>query len=324
MCKGNTWTFVQNAHKSLELAVADNLELEGEDVRAVVDVGRGGRIASLVIRGRELLVPSYDDEDRSIRWGSFLMAPWPGRLVDGRLHPSWGSLDRSAPATDPGQPVHPIQLPRNHGRHAIHGVVFDRPWRVEAVGTDACALSIELDRSRWPFGGRVRQRLALVGRRLEISAEVEADEPMPAALGWHPWFRRALRPESDPRGVRLRLRADGIVERDGMVPMGRVRSIGGAAALADGPELGRRRLDDAFVGVTEPPVIDWPGLRLTLEIGPPLSVVTVYTPREALCVEPQTAWPNALGLPRPAGLAAGVVLVEPGRPLRVAWSMRWH
>ncbi|HJW22489.1 MAG TPA: hypothetical protein VJ506_08690 [Candidatus Limnocylindrales bacterium] len=303
--------------------MADNLELAGEDARAVVDVDRGGRLASLEIRGCELLVLPSDGEDRSIRWGSFLMAPWPGRLADGRLHRSWGRPDGRGRPTDPTQPVDPIQLPRNHGRHAIHGVVFDRAWRVEAVATDACELSIELDRSRWPFGGRVRQRLALVGRRLELSAEVEADEPMPAALGWHPWFRRSLQVEDDPGRVRLRLRADGVVERDRMIPTGRVRSPAGPADLADAPELGRRRLDDAFVGVTEAPVIDWPNLRLTLEIAPPLSVVTVYTPREALCVEPQTAWPNALGLPRPAGLAAGAFLVEPGRPLRAVWSMRW-
>lgn len=303
--------------------MVDYLELAGADARAVVDVSRGGRLASLEIRGCELLVPPYDGEDRSIRWGSFLMAPWAGRLADGRLHPSWGRPEGSGWTIDPAQPVGPIQLPRNHGRHAIHGVVFDRAWRVEAVATDACELSIELDRSRWPFGGRVRQRLALVGRRLELSAEVVADEPMPAAVGWHPWFRRSLRAEDDPGRVRLGLRAAGILERVGMVPTGRVRSPAGVADLADAPELGRRRLDDAFVGVTEAPVIDWPNLRLTLEIGPPLSVVTVYSPREALCVEPQTAWPNALGLSRPAGLAAGAVLVEPGRPLRAAWSMRW-
>ncbi len=298
----------------------EHLELVRDTARVVVDVTRGGRLASLEVAGRELLVAAPDAADRSMRWGSFLMAPWPGRLANGRIGPGW-RLDHgrgSRALTDP------IQLARNHGRHAIHGAVFDVPWQIDAASRDACGLSVALGPRRWPFPGRVRQRLALRRGRLDLAAEVEADAPMPAALGWHPWFLRARHPGDDPRAVRVRLRAGGVLERQAMIPTGRVVAPSGSAELGDGPALGSRRLDDAYVDVFEPPVIDWPdGFRLTLEIAPPLSTVTVYTPRDALCVEPQTAWPNALGLTREAGLAAGAMLVEPERPLRAAWSLRW-
>ena len=293
------------------MAVTDPtvVELAVDDARAVVDLERGGRLASLRVGGRELLVAPPDPSDRSIRWGSFLMAPWAGRLADGRLR--WAGEMR--------------HLPRNHGRHAIHGTVFDRAWRLAGVEGDGpparCRLEIELDRDRWPFGGSVRQAIALRPDRLELSAEVIATRPMPAALGWHPWFRRTIGAE-DP-GVRLQVAARGRLERRAMIPTGRILPATGSADLRDGPILGRRRLDDAFVGVSEPPVLAWAELRLTFELAPPLDVVTVFTPWNAVCVEPQTAWPNALALEGADAERAGVAVVEPGRPLRAGWTLRW-
>jgi aldose 1-epimerase len=316
MCKGRPYRiFVREPDKSPEVRVAASnhqatIELATGDAVAVVDLARGGRLGSLRVRGRELLVTAPDATDRTIHWGSFLMAPWVGRLADGRLR--WRGES--------------IQLPRNHGRHAIHGTVFDRAWQLDGMGpagdARACELSVVLDRHRWPFGGIVRQRLALHPGRLELSAEISATEPMPAAVGWHPWFRRTIG-RDDASIVRLRLRGAGMLERRAMIPTGRILPASGPADLTTGPELGRRRLDDAFVGLTQPPVLAWPELRLTLEIASPLTVVTVYTPWNAVCVEPQTAWPNALALDDGDAERAGAALVEPGRPLRVGWSLRW-
>lgn len=282
-------------------------ELASGEARAIVDVARGGRLASLVVDGRELLIGPPDADDRSMGWGSFLMAPWPGRLAQGRLQFGGRTL----------------QLQRNHGRHAIHGTTFDEPWRLDAASPDACRLSVTLDPDRLPFGGTVRQALTLAPGRLSMAAEIDAEEPMPAALGWHPWFRRTLGQGPDG-GVRLRLRADGVLERRAMIPTGLVMPVAGRTDLAAGPPLGRRRLDDVFVGVREPPLLAWPELQLRFELDEHLRVVTVYTPAAAVCVEPQTAWPNALGLAGGAAERAGAVIVEPGRPLRARWTLRWQ
>src|SRR4029077_4118927 len=50
-------------------------------VRATVDLARGGRLASLVVDGRELLVT---EGYGPIAWGSFPMAPFAGRVRNGR------------------------------------------------------------------------------------------------------------------------------------------------------------------------------------------------------------------------------------------------
>ena len=78
----------------------------------------------------QLLVGPPSDDDRSIYWGCFLMAPWPGRLAGGRF--DWRGRT--------------IQLRRTHGRHAIHGLTWDRPWSLDDAAADVAELSIELPR----------------------------------------------------------------------------------------------------------------------------------------------------------------------------------
>jgi aldose 1-epimerase len=239
--------------------------------RVVIDPARGGRLASWTVDGEELLVGPPDDVDASIHWGCFLMAPWPGRLAGGRFE--WRGRT--------------IQLRRTHGRHAIHGLTWNRAWSVHAASADAATLSIELPRAEWPMGGRVRQRVAVTDSGVRLEAEIEADEPMPAALGWHPWFLR----RGDPR---LRVDAAAYQRTDGMIPTGETVPVSGRTDLGRGPRLGRRRLDLAYVDANSPAVITWPGLELQIEFEPSPSPLVVYTPPDSFCVEPLTAPPNAL------------------------------
>ena len=72
----------------------------------------------------------------------FPMAPWAGRVRDGRF--TFDGVEH--------------QLPLNKPPHAIHGIVRDRRWEVDArVGHGRRSWSVELV-DPWPFGGRVVQR----------------------------------------------------------------------------------------------------------------------------------------------------------------------
>lgn len=230
------------------------------------------------------------------------MAPWPGRLANGRLH--WRGRE--------------IQLQPNHGRHAIHGVVFDAAWAVTAWDATSAALSLDLDPARWPFEGSVRQTYAIDGGGLSITAEIRAGEPMPAALGWHPWFRRW------PDDARVTVLADHVLETRELIPTGNVLPVAGRTDLRHGPLLGSRHLDDAFVDATGPATIEWPDLTLRVEFEPPIRVVTVYTPPHAICIEPQTARANALGLEPAASRAAGAVSLEADESLAATMRLSWE
>ena len=75
--------------------------------------------------------------------------------------------------------------------------------------------------------------------------------------------------------------------------------------------------DDCFTDLRRPPVLRWPRfLELTIESDCPTWVV--YTvPDHAICVEPQTAPPDALN----TGTAS---IVIPGRPLASEMTWTWR
>jgi aldose 1-epimerase len=257
----------------------EGLVLEAPGVRAFVLPADGGRLGSLTVDGRELLVT--ESSDGPISWGCYPMAPWAGRI----RHGEFAFRGR----------VH--RLPLTMAPHAIHGTAFDRPWRV----VDAATITVELD-ARWPFRGRVTQRFALDADGLEVAMTLEADEPMPAVLGWHPWFRRVLAEGDEP--LALAFTADEMLVRDAeQIPTGE------RIPPPPGP------WDDAFTGIREQPVIEWPG-RLRLEISSTCPWLVVYTmPLHAVCVEPQSGPPNGPNL--------APEVVEPGAPLTHVMRWRW-
>jgi aldose 1-epimerase len=279
-------------------ALVAALELRAGPSRAFLDPVRGGRVASWVVDGEELLVGPPHEADSSIHWGCFVMAPWPGRLANARFE--WGGRT--------------IQLRRTHGRHAIHGLTWNRPWVVEAVTAASASLSIELPHDEWPMGGRVRQRVRLGPSSLRLEAEIEAHHPMPAALGWHPWFRS----RGDPR---LRVEAATYAVTVGMVPTGAAAEARGSADLRAGPRLGRRRLDLAYLEARSPAVVTWPDQELRIAFEPAPAPFVVYTPRGSFCVEPLTAPPNALALGSRERRQAGVRELGAGERLSATMTL---
>ena len=144
------------------------MQLAAEGCAATFDPADGGRLSSFRVGDHELLVAHGKDVFHS---GSFVIAPWVGRLRDARLN--YGGAQ--------------YQFTANSGPHALHGLVTDRPWQVTGDGE----LSIELG-DPWPWPCRVVQRAELSARRATFRIEVHARADMPAAVGWHPWFVRRL------------------------------------------------------------------------------------------------------------------------------------
>jgi len=253
------------------------LRLSAPGVEAVVDLAAGGRVASLVIDGRELLRTTRDGP---LDWGSFPMAPYAGRIRDAEFTFA-GRLWR-LPATMPP--------------HAIHGTVLDRRWHA----IDDATIAIELGPD-WPFTGGVVQRFELTADSLTCRMELHADEPMPASIGWHPWFLRHL--EGTTGELELDVEPGAMYARD-------AAGIATAELVQPGPEP----WDDCFTDLRRPPVLRWPGfLEMTIESDCPDWVIYT-TPPDALCVEPQTAPPNALDV--------DPTVVQPGKPLTA--EMTWH
>jgi aldose 1-epimerase len=251
-----------------------------------VSPAAGGRLASLVVRGTELLARTGDDP---MAWGCFPMVPYAGRIRDGTFEFEGRRVDL------------PLALPPHGG----HGTVLDRAWTVD----DERTISIDLGPS-WPFGGRVVQDFDLLEDALQLSLTLLADEPMPGALGWHPWFPRRLtgtseRPTQPSAPAVLRFDATSMFVRDAEgIPTGEL--------VAPTP----RPWDDCFTGLRSAPRITWPGV-LSLELTSSCEFWVVYDePPDTICVEPQSSPPDFVHL--------DPVVVWPGAPLTATMTWRWQ
>lgn len=247
------------------------LELRNESARVVVDTANGGRLASMQLFGREILVTHADNP---LHWGSYPMAPWAGRTRRGRFTHA----------------EEQFQLPITLAPHAIHGTVWNRPW----TQIDDNTLTIPLG-SDWPFAGRAEQRFFLEDNRLRLQLTLYADDqPYPASLGWHPFFLRNVGEGSD---ATLSFEALSMYDVDD-----EQISTGTLIDPTAGP------WDACFTNIRSQPVIDWRGF-LSLSLRSDLDHWVVYDLlAHALCVEPMSGPPNALNL-APRIVSPGAPLV---------------
>ncbi|MDH3705953.1 MAG: aldose 1-epimerase [Acidimicrobiia bacterium] len=238
------------------------MELASGRATAVVDLERGGRLASLAVDGHELLV-TEDATNDPMRWGCYPMVPWAGRVAYGRFE--WNGK------------LH--QLPVTLGPHAIHGTGYVSRWR--QVADDR--IDAELG-DPWPWSGWVESSFDLDDERFRWTLTVTNLDrgPFPVTAGWHPWFRRLV----GEREAELSFTAGAMLERDDAhIPTGRV------VEPTAGP------WDDCFADVDQPIRLAWSG-GPALELRSDCSHWVVYTePEHALCVEPQSAAPDAFNRP---------------------------
>ncbi|NRQ50846.1 aldose 1-epimerase [Aeromicrobium stalagmiti] len=232
--------------------------LHNDRVRAEIDPTRGARLVSLVIDGFEVLAHAEDPSvDPDIADGCFPMVPWAGRVRDGLLRDGSG--------------VH--QLPQTDGPNALHGLGHVAAWQAVAEGDYRLGIG-----APWPTSGTAALTYRLLDDGVSIELGWDDGTDGPCSIGLHPWFARRL---SAGEEAQLSLGATAMVERgpDGL-PTGRL------VDPTPGP------WDDCF-RVEGSPVLTWPGaLELTLSAATPWWVV-YDQPAGTICVEPQTAPPDA-------------------------------
>lgn len=244
-----------------------------------LDPANGGRIVSLEVDGVELLAPRQGSD--WLLWGCYPMVPWAGRVRDGQF----GFDDEE----------HQLEL--DLPPHAIHGVGYRASW--EQTGPATLHLNME---GLWPFGGGVEQRFEVSDQSLLVTMSVQATQRMPVMAGWHPCFLRRLS-TGDP--AELSFNAGYMWQRDDVgIPTGE------QVPVPAGP------WDDCFGDVAGSPVVRWPGFgSIWLESNMTSWVVYNEDP-DLVCVEPQSAAPDALN--------RNPVVLEPGETLDVWMRISWE
>jgi len=261
------------------------LKLTAADASLVIDPDNGGRVVSLTVDGLRLL-RTPDDDPGGGHWGSFVMAPWPGRTRRGRF-----TFDGVA-----------HQLEINSGDHSIHGTVRARPWKVDHADQRQVRMGCDFGPA-WPFPGWAGQHITLHDDRVDLELSLHAtDGRMPAAGGWHPWWQRRL-DRGEPAALELPAASMYVRDADGI-------AVPETVPPPPGP------WDDCFTDLSGPPILRWPGaLELAVESDCPC-VVVYDQPVEAICVEPQSAPPDVLN--------HDPAVAEPGQPVVVHSTWRFR
>ena len=278
----------------------DERHLEHAGFQLAVCPALGGAITRFAFDGFDLL-RRWDGSDQVRQTSCFVLAPYSNRVA--------GSHFAFAGT--------PYALRRNSPDHAlpIHGVGWKRAWQVDEQGPNQLTLSLEHDPGQgdasldWPFAFRLIHSLRLSDRGLDMTLElINTDaRAMPAGLGWHPFFPRHGQ-------IELAFAAKAVWLADAeQLPAEQV-AIPPQWDFQQMRPVETPGLDNNFTGWDGRARIAWPDrlLELTIETGPGLEYLIVYTPpgKDFIAVEPVSHANAALNRG-----GDGLESLEPGQTL---------
>ena len=256
---------------------------------------------------------------RPSRSGIPLLFPHPGRVA-GATYEWEGRRYRLEPMDGQG--------------NGIHGFVHTRPWRVidqnenrlkgefqASIDAPALLQHTADAPAQWPTDFRISAEytVAETTLRLRLLVENPSDQTLPFSLGAHPYFRV---PQSglSADDCLVRMPISQRWEVADLLPTGRKLPLADAGAYQVGRPFGELQLDDPFSGLIaegdhlEASVADPEGKnRCVIRFDTSFREIVAFTPphREAICIEPYTAAPDAIHLDQ-RGVDAGLRVLKPG------------
>ena len=264
----------------------------------------GGSIASFTWRGHDIMRrasgPGVLDS------GCFALVPFSNRIAASRFTFAGREVVLSPNHPDaPGEPV-------------LHGFGWLDFWSLAEAGRSHAVLVHDYAGGEWPWAYRATATFELgeAGLLAGLALENLGADPMPAGLGFHPYF--PLSPGTLYRGMH---RGEWQVGADCLPRQLAERTE--PADWWDGQPVATRAVDTVYTGREAELKIAWPtrGLRAVIEPSADLSFTTVYVPpgENFFCVEPVSHATDAFNHPAPAN---GMRVLEPGEAWTVSMRVR--
>jgi aldose 1-epimerase len=291
----------------------ETLILEQGESRCEIRPQIGGSIAGWTVQGQALLrsaTASSIAAANPFGMATFPLVPYSNRIGNAAF--TWDSEAIRLTRNFPPEP------------HSIHGVGFQRAWRVLDSGPDSALLQlIHKPDATWPFAFEARQRIAVTpsSLTLELSAANLAGHLAPLAFGHHPYM-----PWQDAL-LQFRAQRVWLVDDEGL-PSVSARPFG-KFDYCEPMSVSRGDIDHCYSGWDGTARVSWPGKKwaLSLQASDALrhAVVCIRREQEMLCFEPVPHMNNAINrrepenaMPQPAAGAtfrASIVFSAERRPI---------
>ena len=241
------------------------------------------------------------------------LAPWANRIDSDSYWANGRKYNLNLNAVD---------LRRDSNGLPIHGLLlFASAWQVTRLhaGADLAEVVSRLEfrkhpewMAQFPFAHTIEMTHRLANGVLEVRTSIQnqSSEPMPLAIGFHPWFQIPDCPR-DEWHLHLPVR-DHYTLSSKLIPTGETKPVD----FPDPLPLSGRSVDDVFGGVISSDEfwLEGRGQRVSVRFGPKFPIAIVYAPasRNVVCFEPMTAITNAFNLAH-AGIYKDLPSVAPGQ-----------
>lgn len=254
---------------------------------------------------------------RPSRSGMPILFPFGGRIKDARY--SFGGKDYHVTTAGDNAP------------NAIHGFVFNRPWRVtefaanRVTGEFQGSVDAPETLKDWPADYRIQVTYTVDGASLlvDVTLSNPGTSTLPYVFGLHPYFRVPLGGDSADACL-VTVPAERYWPLEQTLPIGEERAVDASRDLRAPRPFAGISLDDVLTGMTTAngiieTVVEDPqsGVRLRQTFTDEHHFCIVFTPphREAIAIEPYTGSPDLFRAPD-IGLEPHLGLLEPGQ--------HWH
>lgn len=252
----------------------------------------GGSVDAFTKNDRPILRTTQQGADNALDQAAYPLIPFSGRIDQG----TFTFNNRQ------------VQLPPNMSPepHAIHGQAWQSEWRVSSQSDSAATIALDYAGKDWPWRYRAEQtfELSKSGLTLSMSLRNQSDKPMPAGLGWHPFF-----PKDDAK-----LTADVALiwpSGDDMISLPPEHNAE-VDKLNEGAVVSALTLDNAFSARTQHAEMHWAEQprSVKLQASDELGHLVIYTPpgENFFCVEPVSHAPNCLNSKLPADVTGARTL----------------
>ncbi|WP_157664505.1 aldose 1-epimerase [Bordetella genomosp. 9] len=293
------------------------LRLKHADQCVEISPALGGTILNYRWRDVAILRPTDGVPETARLTACYPLVPFSNRIANGRM-------------AFHGK-VYPIPRTVDYAALPMHGLTWQRPWRVASHDDRRAVLfqdyTPEAETPAWPFPFAAEQTFELTGTGLRVTLTVRntGAAPQPMGVGWHPYF---------PRTPETRVWADVgdmWVNDPANLP---VRLAPPPSALHTGMAVLHTDYDNVFRDFRGRARIAWPerDAAVTMSADATLSHLVVFTPpgKPHLAVEPVSHMTDAFnrysahgGKPVPGvDPETGTAVLAPDRTLHATMFLR--